>query len=65
MLVESWNTLEERVEKLQRMRTLQREMSAFRDELLQLSTRVSALKQDLDDQDQLESRIQQIKVGYK
>ncbi|XP_075226377.1 klarsicht isoform X2 [Lycorma delicatula] len=62
LLIERWETLEGRAENLQRMRTLQREMCAFKEELITLSDRVSALKQDLDDQDQLETRIQQIKV---
>lgn len=63
MLIDRWETLEGRAENLQRMRSLQREMSTFRNQLLELSSRVDALKQDLNDQDQLERRIQLIKVS--
>ncbi|PSN46909.1 hypothetical protein C0J52_15276 [Blattella germanica] len=54
--------LQARAEDLQRVRALQREMAALRDELLDLSSRVTTMESDLQDRDQLENRIQQVKT---
>jgi hypothetical protein len=54
--------LQTRAEDLQRVRTLQREMAALRDELLDLASRVSSLESEVQDREQLETRIQQVKV---
>ena len=62
-LVERWDMLQARADDLQRVRSLQREMAALRDELLDLSSRVSSMESDLQDRDQLENRIQQVKVS--
>jgi hypothetical protein len=55
--------LQTRAEDLQRVRTLQREMAVLRDELLDLASRVSSLESEVQDRDQLEMRIQQVKVS--
>jgi predicted nucleic acid-binding Zn-ribbon protein len=55
--------LQTRAEDLQRVRTLQREMAALRDELLDLASRVSSLESEVQDREQLETRIQQVKVS--
>jgi hypothetical protein len=55
--------LQARAEDLQRVRALQREMAALRDELLDLASRVSAMESELQDRDELENRIRQVKVS--
>jgi hypothetical protein len=55
--------LQTRAEDLQRVRTLQREMAALRDELLDLASRMSSLESEVQDREQLETRIQQVKVS--
>jgi hypothetical protein len=54
--------LQTRAEDLQRVRTLQRGMAALRDELLDLASRMSSLESEVQDREQLETRIQQVKV---
>jgi hypothetical protein len=55
--------LQARAEDVQRVRALQREMVALRDELLDLASRVAAMESELQDRDQLENRIHQVKVS--
>jgi predicted RNase H-like nuclease (RuvC/YqgF family) len=62
-LVQRWDMLQTRADDLQRVRTLQREMAVLRDELLELSSRVSSLESEVQDREQLETKIQQVKVS--
>jgi len=55
--------LQARAEDLQRIRALQREMAALRDELLDLASRVSSMESELQDRDELENRIHQVNVS--
>jgi len=62
-LLERWQGLELKSEQLQKMRSLQREMAALREDLVDLTKRLSSMKHDnLQDRDQLEHKIQQIKT---
>ncbi|XP_021925824.1 nesprin-2-like isoform X1 [Zootermopsis nevadensis] len=61
-LVQRWDMLQARAEDLQRVRALQREMAALRDELLDLASRVTSMESELKDRDQLENRIHQVKT---
>ncbi|XP_069685606.1 klarsicht protein isoform X3 [Periplaneta americana] len=61
-LVQKWDMLQARAEDLQRVRALQREMAALRDELLDLASRVTSMESELQDRDQLENRIHQVKM---
>jgi predicted RNase H-like nuclease (RuvC/YqgF family) len=54
--------LHARAQDLQRVRALQREMAALRDELLKLSARVSSVESEVQDWEQLERKIQQVQV---
>uniref|UniRef100_A0A1B6EWZ8 KASH domain-containing protein n=2 Tax=Cuerna arida TaxID=1464854 RepID=A0A1B6EWZ8_9HEMI len=61
-LMERWESLEGRSEELQKARSLQREMGALREELLDLTRRVTATESDnLQDRDQLDLHILNIK----
>lgn len=63
MLVEKWETLQGKAEDLQRMQTLQAEISTLKDEFVNLANRVSSVQYDnMTDREQLELRIQQVKV---
>jgi len=55
--------LQARAQDLQRVRALQREMAALRDELLKLAARVSSVESDVQDWEQLEKKIQQVQVS--
>lgn len=55
--------LQARAQDLQRVRALQREMTALRDELLKLAARVSSVESDVQDWEQLEKKIQQVQVS--
>jgi aspartyl/asparaginyl beta-hydroxylase (cupin superfamily) len=55
--------LQLRAQDLQRVRELQREMAALRDELLKLSARVSSVESEVQDWEQLEKKIQQVQVS--
>lgn len=55
--------LQARAQDLQRVRALQREMAALRDELLDLAARVSSVESEVQDWEQLEKKIQQVQVS--
>lgn len=55
--------LQVRAQDLQRVRALQREMAALRDELLKLAARVSSVESEVQDWEQLEKKIQQVQVS--
>jgi type II secretory pathway component PulJ len=55
--------LQARAQDLQRVRALQREMAALRDELLLLAARVSSVESEVQDWEQLEKKIQQVQVS--
>jgi len=55
--------LQARAQDLQRVRALQREMAALRDELLKLAARVSSVESEVQDWEQLEKKIQQVQVS--
>lgn len=54
--------LQARAQDLQRVRALQREMAALRDQLLDLAARVSSVESEVQDWEQLEKKIQQVQV---
>jgi predicted nucleic acid-binding Zn-ribbon protein len=55
--------LQARAQDLQRVRALQREMAALRDELLDLAARVSSVESEVHDWEQLEKKIQKVQVS--
>ena len=55
--------MQARAQDLQRVRALQREMAALRDELLKLAARVSSVESEVQDWEQLEKKIQQVQVS--
>jgi predicted nucleic acid-binding Zn-ribbon protein len=55
--------LQARAQDLQRVRALQREMAALRDQLLDLAARVSSVESEVQDWEQLEKKIQQVQVS--
>lgn len=63
-LVEKWQGLEGKSEQLQKMRSLQREMTELKEKMLEINERVSFEDQDdLQDRDQLMMKIFQFEVS--